>query len=260
MTTSLCLRTGLALIALSFGAGLGCNSVTGVDDLAIDGAGGAGGDVGKGGHTTGSHTTGHTTGVTTTVGSTGVTTGAGGTSGTGSTSSSSAASSSVASSSSSSAASSSVASSSSSAASSSAASSSAASSSATTGGGTSDPAQLCVDEINAFRATLNLPPYARWTQEEVCASDEAAKDAAANKAHSAFGQCGEWAQNECPGWPGPPGSMIGNCLQMMWDEGPGDFNQGHGHYINMSSTSYTKVACGFHVLASGKVWATQDFK
>ena len=251
MTTSLCLRTGLALIALSFGAELGCNSVTGVDDLSIDdGSGGAGGD-GKWGHSTGSHTTGgHTTSGSTTSGvttggSSGATTGTGmgGSSGTGSTSS--AASSSAASSS---------------AASSSAASSSAASSSATTGGGTTDPAQLCVDGINAFRATLSLPPYARWTQEEVCASDEAAKDAAANQAHSAFGQCGEWAQNECPGWSGPPGSMIGDCLQMMWDEGPGDFNQGHGHYINMSSTSYTKVACGFHVLANGKVWATQDFK
>ena len=123
-----------------------------------------------------------------------------------------------------------------------------------------DPTQLCVDDINAFRATLGLPPYARWSAEEACASDEAAKDAAANQAHSAFGQCGEFAQNECPGWPGPPGSMIGNCLQMMWDEGPGAFNQGHGHYINMSSTAYTKVACGFHVLANGKVWATQDFK
>jgi hypothetical protein len=54
--------------------------------------------------------------------------------------------------------------------------------------------------------------------------------------------------------------MIGGCLQMMWNEGPGDFNGGHGHYINMSSTQYTRVACGFHVLADGSVWATQDFQ
>jgi hypothetical protein len=241
MTTSLCLRTGLAIIALSLGSGLGCNSVTGVDDLTIgEGAGGAGGDSTKWGHSSSGHATVGSSSAATTVGAGGA-----------STSSSSVASSS--------AASSSVASSS--VASSSAASSSAASSSAaTTGGGATDPAQICVDGINAFRATLNLPPYARWTPEEVCASDEAAKDAVANQAHSAFGQCGEWAQNECPGWGGPPASMIGDCLQMMWDEGPGAFNEGHGHYINMSSTSYTKVACGFHVLANGKVWATQDFK
>lgn len=47
---------------------------------------------------------------------------------------------------------------------------------------------------------------------------------------------------------------------MMWDEGPGDFYGGHGHYINMSSTQYSRVACGFHVLADGSVWATQDFQ
>jgi hypothetical protein len=46
----------------------------------------------------------------------------------------------------------------------------------------------------------------------------------------------------------------------MWAEGPGAFNQGHGHYINMSSTQYTKVACGAYMLPDGKVWAVQDFQ
>lgn len=86
------------------------------------------------------------------------------------------------------------------------------------------------------------------------------KDSQSGQAHGAFGQCGEWAQNECPGWPGPPGGMITDCLQMMWDEGPGaDFNT-HGHYINMSSQQYTQVACGFYVTPSGDVWAIQNFK
>jgi len=90
--------------------------------------------------------------------------------------------------------------------------------------------------------------------------EEAQKDSQTMKAHSAFGMCGEWAQNECPGWPGPAGGMIAGCLQMMWNEGPGDFYGGHGHYINMSSTQYTKVSCGFYTLADGSVWATQDFQ
>ena len=240
MTTSPRLRTGLVFVAISFGLGLGCNAITGIGDLSVDGgvagAGGAGVTAANAG-------TGGSTVVAATVGAGG--TPVDGTTAATATSTSAGTTSAV----------------SSSAASSTAASSTAASSSAaTTGGGGMDPTQLCVDDINAFRATLGLPPYARWSAEEACASDEAAKDAAANQAHSAFGQCGEFAQNECPGWPGPPGSMIGNCLQMMWDEGPGAFNQGHGHYINMSSTQYTKVACGFHVLANGKVWATQDFK
>jgi hypothetical protein len=121
-------------------------------------------------------------------------------------------------------------------------------------------AQDCVTTINMYRATLGLPPYARWNQEETCAGQQAQKDSQTMTAHSAFGMCGEMAQNECPGWPGPPASMIGPCLQMMWAEGPGPFNQGHGHYDNMSSTQYTMVACGFYTLTNGSVWATQDFK
>jgi hypothetical protein len=132
-------------------------------------------------------------------------------------------------------------------------------SSTTTGGGT-DAAQICVDFINQKRATLNLPPFTRWTGTESCASNEAQIDYGNNTAHSAFNQCGEWAQNECPGWPGPPEAMIANCLQQMWDEGPGPFDQGHGHYDNMTNTSYTKVACGFYVTPSGDVWAAQDFQ
>ncbi|HEY2512922.1 MAG TPA: CAP domain-containing protein [Polyangiaceae bacterium] len=129
---------------------------------------------------------------------------------------------------------------------------------ANSGGGansSSDPAQACVDAVNAYRATVGLPAYARWNAEETCVDGQAQSDSEANQAHSAFTQCGEWAQNECPGWPGPSGSMIGDCLKAMWAEGPGG-----GHYDNMTSKSYTKVACGFYTLSDGSVWATQDFK
>lgn len=124
----------------------------------------------------------------------------------------------------------------------------------------STAAQLCVDTINEYRASIGLPDYQRWTAEESCADGQAASDAASGTAHGAFGSCGESAQNECPGWPGPPESMITGCLDLMWAEGPGADFATHGHYINMSSTSYTKVACGFHVLPNGDVWAVQDFK
>jgi hypothetical protein len=220
-------QTGLLLLALSMGPLTACNMLTGVGDLTVsEGDGGAGGS---------GVTTAGTSGTTATSSGNGTSaSGAGGGASAGTT-----------------------------AASTTAASTTAASTSAgaTTGsGGPADASQMCVDSINKFRATLGLPPYARWDQEEMCAGDEAGKDAAANTAHSAFGSCGEWAQNECPGWPGPPESMIGGCMKMMWDEGPGDFNAGHGHYINMSSTQYTKVACGFHVLPDGSVWAAQDFQ
>ncbi len=121
-------------------------------------------------------------------------------------------------------------------------------------------AQLCVDTINMHRASIGLPPYQRWQGAEACTSDQCMKDSQTGQAHGAFGQCGEFAQNECPGWPGPPESMIVDCLQMMWDEGPGqDFNK-HGHYINMSSTNYAEVSCGFYQTPNGSWWAIQNFK
>lgn len=81
--------------------------------------------------------------------------------------------------------------------------------------------------------------------------------------HSGFrdGICGGgYGQNECPGWPGIA-STVSGCLQQMWDEGPGDFYgpPPHGHYINMSSTSFSRVACGFYEGSSG-TWAVQNFQ
>jgi hypothetical protein len=126
--------------------------------------------------------------------------------------------------------------------------------------GDGSAAEVCVDAINKHRASINLPPYARWSDAEGCTSDEAKQDSASGAAHGAFGACEELAQNECPGWDGPPAQMIPSCLQMMWDEGPGDDFGAHGHFTNMSSTSYTKVACGFFTLPDGKVWSAQNFK
>jgi hypothetical protein len=128
------------------------------------------------------------------------------------------------------------------------------------GTGAGNPEQLCVDTINMYRATLGLPPYTRWTAQETCADGQSQSDSMTGTAHGAFGKCTENAQNECPGWPQPIEKAITGCLQAMWNEGPGsDFNT-HGHYINMSSTKYTQVACGFYTTAAGKIWSVQDFK
>jgi hypothetical protein len=131
------------------------------------------------------------------------------------------------------------------------------------GGSTGDPyataRQQCVDKINEYRATLSLPPYQRWNAKESCADGEAKSDSETGKAHGAFPSCGEWAQNECPGY-GSVNSTVTTCLAQMWAEGPGADFQTHGHYINMSSTKYTKVACGFYETPTGSVWAVQDFQ
>lgn len=123
------------------------------------------------------------------------------------------------------------------------------------------PEQLCVDKINALRATIGLGPLARWTDNEVCADGQAQSDSVSGQAHGAFSACPNWAQNECPGWPSVASIYSGSsCLDMMWKEGPGEPYSAHGHYINMTNPSYTKVSCGFFTTAAGKVWAVQDFR
>jgi hypothetical protein len=119
---------------------------------------------------------------------------------------------------------------------------------------------LCLQIINQDRASLNppSPPLTEATDQESCVDQQAQKDFEANTAHSAFGQCSEWAQNECPGWGGPPTKVMTDCLKAMWDEGPPPSGQDN-HWLNMSNSQYTKVACGFYQTPSGDWWATQDF-
>lgn len=121
----------------------------------------------------------------------------------------------------------------------------------------------CVARINQFRAECQcLPPLMRWTEGESCADMHAEYDST-RPPHSGFGDriCsnGGRAQNECPGWRSTS-QVISGCLQAMWDEGPGEPFSAHGHYINMSNTSYSQVACGFYTTSGGQLWAVQNFQ
>jgi hypothetical protein len=137
---------------------------------------------------------------------------------------------------------------------------------ASTGAGTDAGAALaaaraqCVQIINQDRATLNpaSPPLTEDTAEEACVDGQAQADFQANKAHSAFGNCKESAQDECPNWPGPPSAIMTKCLAQMWAEGPPAAGQDN-HWLNMSNAKYKKVACGFFQTPTGSWWATQDF-
>ncbi len=123
---------------------------------------------------------------------------------------------------------------------------------------TGDPREDCVRRINQLRWECQcLPPLKRWRDGEACADKDAKNDASKNAAHDGFKNhiCSSgWAQNECPGW-GDWGQVNSQCIQMMWDEGPGQPYEQHGHYINMSNTQYTEVACG-----GGDGWFVQNFK
>jgi hypothetical protein len=134
---------------------------------------------------------------------------------------------------------------------------------------TGDIHQDCVDRINQFLTQCAcLPALTRRKDGEACADQMAEYDAAMNSAHA--GAIAEicqpgGSQNECPGYASNT-QVIGLCMQQMWDEGPpptnpcsGSCYEAHGHFINMTDKSVTKVACGFYTTASGKVWAAQNF-
>jgi Zn ribbon nucleic-acid-binding protein len=126
-----------------------------------------------------------------------------------------------------------------------------------------------VARVNQFRACVCLPPLARWNAGEACADMDSAYDMTQNSAHAGFiaGICSPEgnAQDECPGWQSST-MVVSQCLQQMYDEGPPPTNpcdgacyQAHGHFINMTNTSYTMVACGIATV-NGKVTAVQDFR
>jgi len=111
-----------------------------------------------------------------------------------------------------------------------------------------------------------LPPLARWTDAEDCSDQQSQADNASKAPHGNFGDCQEFAQNTCPSWPSTS-QIVSGCLDQMWAEGEppagpcdGQCIQEHGHYITMTSKTYTKVACGFHDDGKGSVWSNQNFK
>jgi Cysteine-rich secretory protein family len=117
----------------------------------------------------------------------------------------------------------------------------------------------CVQRINEFRMRVTPTPLARQTDHEACGDSQAQSDGASRTAHGAFGRCQEGGQNECPGWPGPLEQVIDQCLAQMFAEGPGTFETGHGHYLNMVDPKFRSVSCGFSTTASGQIWVVQDF-
>jgi hypothetical protein len=121
----------------------------------------------------------------------------------------------------------------------------------------------CVARINQLRWECQcLPPLDRWSEGEACADQQAQYDYEHDEAHAGFSaricENGGSAQNECPGY-GARFGIIDYCLQQMWDEGPGEPYSAHGHYINMTNSAYTKVACGRYTTPDGEVWAVQNF-
>ena len=134
----------------------------------------------------------------------------------------------------------------------------------------------CLDIINEYRKTEDAKPLVLAEDaKQTCTDNQAASDLKDNSAHGHFGDCGEWAQNT-----GPNVSLTATIdtvgiakryLKMMWDEkklvesGERDPEKDAdysyiGHYLNMRSAKYTKVACGFATSSDGKTgWLNINF-
>jgi hypothetical protein len=121
----------------------------------------------------------------------------------------------------------------------------------------------CVARINQLRWECQcLPPLERFEDGEACANEQSQHDYEVDEAHAGFQAAicnpGGSGQNECPGYGGRFG-IIDYCLQQMWDEGPGEDFQAHGHYINMTNPDHASVACGTYTTPDGEIWAVQNF-
>lgn len=119
----------------------------------------------------------------------------------------------------------------------------------------------CLDIINEYRATEGKPALSLASEEkQTCTDKQAADDLKENSAHGHFRACDEWAQNTGPNvnlkWKSDTVEIAKYYLNMMWDEkkliesGERDPDRDEdysyiGHYLNMSSTKYKTVSCGF---------------
>jgi uncharacterized protein YkwD len=130
--------------------------------------------------------------------------------------------------------------------------------------GSADVLQRCVDDINSYRATINVPAYTRSSSLEAFAATGAESDGQSGSPHGHFistngGNGVAFAENEVPGWPlaqyGSVSDILDQGMLMMWAEGPGG-----GHYDNMASTQYTQAGCGTYTTSDGNVWITTDFR
>jgi hypothetical protein len=111
-----------------------------------------------------------------------------------------------------------------------------------------------VDKANALRAQAGVAPLQRETTRESCADLQVRNDALSGVMYGGNPGCLQAAQNECQGSDGYAQSLLEQCLQGFYDEGPGSVR--HDALMN---AAYTGVACGFFAATDGSIWSLQNF-
>jgi hypothetical protein len=127
--------------------------------------------------------------------------------------------------------------------------------------GTSSPESslnFCVDEINRYRATVNLEPLGRSVDLEGFAATAVAYDAKLGVPHQYFLQTNGGgvarAENQLLLWKGfGVEDVIKKGVAQMWAEGTNG-----SHYIVMTG-NYSQVGCGIYVNGN-EVSVSQDFR
>jgi len=116
----------------------------------------------------------------------------------------------------------------------------------------------CADQVNKYRATVNLPPLGRAPDLEAFAATAAEYDGKAGVPHGYFvmtnGAGVSMAENQLLLWKGyAVNDVIHQGMELMWAEGPS------GSHYQVLTGKYTQVGCGIY-LNGNEVNVSQDFR
>lgn len=126
-----------------------------------------------------------------------------------------------------------------------------------------DDLLFCLQLINGYRASINVPPLARDPRLEAFALEAARIDSESHLPHGHWiatsGGDVSYAENEIPLWPlsryGSVQRIIEIGTEAMWGEGPGG-----GHYENIAGDYWTHAGCGIWITSDQRVTVTQEFR
>jgi len=142
-------------------------------------------------------------------------------------------------------------------------SSSSSSSSGSSTSSNADAKKLCLSTVNQLRATKGLSPLVESAELENDADAAPAYDQShggAIHSHARLLNVGENEYQESP--PTDPSTAAKKAVAAWWSEGPspnGQFDEQHGHYMNLVNSGYTQGGCGFGVI-NGWIYVYMDFK